>query len=278
MGSPDRRDVRLHGVGREVVDVAVATGGQHDGMGGVRADLTREQVAGDDADGTTVLDDDIEHLDACVHRHGAELHLPGEGLIRAEQQLLTRLTPRIERAGDLGASERPVVEETAVLPGERHALRGSLVDDLVRDLSEPVDVRLAGAVVAALDRVVEEAVDAVAVVAVVLGGVDAALGGDGVSPACGVVKGEDVDVVAELAQRGGGGGAGQPSADDDDAVLALVRRVHQLDGEPVVVPAVLDRARGNLAVECDGHALFSRLLTRLFRTVWRTAPLESRRR
>ena len=40
-----------------------------------------------------------------------------------------------------------------------------------------MDVGLAGAEVAALDRVVEETVDAVAVVLVVLGGVDAALRG-----------------------------------------------------------------------------------------------------
>jgi hypothetical protein len=43
------------------------------------------------------------------------------------------------------------------------------------DLAEPVHVGLAGAEVAALDRVVEQPVDRVAVVAVVLGGVDAAL-------------------------------------------------------------------------------------------------------
>ena len=54
---------------------------------------------------------------------------------------------------------------------------------LTRHFGEAVDVGLAGAEVAALDRVVEEALDAVAVVLVVLGGVDAALGGDGVRPA-----------------------------------------------------------------------------------------------
>jgi hypothetical protein len=42
-----------------------------------------------------------------------------------------------------------------------------------------VDIRLAGAEVAALDGVVEKAADGVAVVLVVLGGVDAALRGDG---------------------------------------------------------------------------------------------------
>jgi hypothetical protein len=55
-----------------------------------------------------------------------------------------------------------------------------------------VDVGLAGAEVAAFDRVVEEAVHAVAVVLVVLGGVDAALRGDAVRAAGAVVEAEAV--------------------------------------------------------------------------------------
>ena len=81
-------------------------------------------------------------------------------------------------------------------------------------LREPVDVRFARAVVAALDRVVEQAVDAVAVVLVVLRGVDAALRGDAVGAARAVLDAEVEDVVAQLAERGGGRRAGQPGADD----------------------------------------------------------------
>ena len=79
-------------------------------------------------------------------------------------------------------------------------------------LGEPVDVRLPGAEVAALHRVVEEAEDGVAVVLVVLRRVDAALGGDGVRPPRGVVEGEHLHAVAELGQRRRGGGAGEAGA------------------------------------------------------------------
>ena len=106
-----------------------------------------------------------------------------ERLVGAEQQLLAGLAAGVERARDLRAAEGAVGEQAAVLAGERHALGDALVDDVDADLGEAVDVGLAGAEVAALDRVVEEAVDAVAVVLVVLGGVDAALRGDGVRAA-----------------------------------------------------------------------------------------------
>ena len=75
---------------------------------------------------------------------------------------------------------------------------------------QPVDVGLARAEVAALDRVVEQAVDAVAVVLVVLGGVDAALRGDASARGAGESwKQKHVDVVAELGQRRRGRAAGQ---------------------------------------------------------------------
>jgi hypothetical protein len=139
-----------------------------------------------------VDDDDVEHLVPLYISTVPRPDLPLERLVGAEQQLLAGLAAGVERAGDLGAAEGAVVEQAAVLAGEGHALGDALVDDVrPTDLGEAVDVGLAGAEVAALDRVVEQAVHAVAVVLVVLGGVDAALGGDRVRPARGVVEGED---------------------------------------------------------------------------------------
>ena len=157
--APDRRRVGVAGVRREEEDVGVAARGEHDRVRGVGADLAGEQVARDDPARVAVGDDDVEELRAGVHRHRAGVDLPRERLVGAEQQLLAGLPARVERPRHLGAAEGAVVEQAAVLARERHALRGALVDDVVRDLREPVDVRLARAVVAALDRVVEEPVD-----------------------------------------------------------------------------------------------------------------------
>ena len=175
-------------------------------------------------------------------RDAALFDLPHHRLVGAEQQLLAGLAARVERARHLRAAERPVVEQAAVLARERHALRDALVDDVDAQLRQPVDVRLARAVVAALDRVVEQPLDAVAVVLVVLRGVDAALRGDAVRAARAVVDAEALDVVAQLAERRGGRRAGQAGADDDDRVLAAVGRVDQLRFEPVAVPLLGERA------------------------------------
>ena len=48
------------------------------------------------------------------------------------QQLLAGLAAGVEGAGDLYAAEGAVVEQAAVLAGERDALRDALVDDVAR--------------------------------------------------------------------------------------------------------------------------------------------------
>ncbi|MPM43007.1 hypothetical protein SDC9_89679 [bioreactor metagenome] len=239
---PGGGHVGAHGVRRQEEDVAVAAGGQDDHVGVVGLDRAGDHVAHDDAAGAAVGDDDVLHLVACVHRHGAGGDLTLQRLVGADQQLLARLAAGVERTRDLHATERAVVEQTTVLAGERHALRDALVDDVRRHLGEAVAVRLAGAVVAALDGVVEEAVGGVTVVAVVLRRVDATLRGDGMRTPRAVLVAEVQDVVAHLAQRGGSGAARQPGADDDDVHLATVGRVHQLGVELPLVPHLLDGA------------------------------------
>ena len=183
VGPPDGRGVAALGVGGEVEDGAVAAGGQDHGVGGVAtrsAPVTRSRATIPRAWPSTTTRSSISCRGYIVDR--AEADLPLQRLVGAEQELLAGLAAGVEGPRDLGAAERAVGQHAAVLAGERHALGDALVDDVDRDLGEAVDVGLAGAEVAALDRVVEEAVDAVAVVLVVLGGVDPALGGDRVGP------------------------------------------------------------------------------------------------
>src|ERR1019366_6657850 len=139
-----------------------------------------------------------------MHCHRAACQLLFQGLIGPEQQLLSRLTSRVKGSLDLHAAKRSSVKKSAILPGKRYALRDALVDDIDADLGETVDVGLARAKVTAFDRVLKQAEDAVAVVAIILRGVNPSLGCDGVCAARRVVKRKAFDVVALLAERGGG--------------------------------------------------------------------------
>ena len=182
VGPPGRGDVAAHRVGGEEEHVAVATGGQHHGVGEVRLDLPRDHVPDHDPAGLAVDHDQLEHLVPGVHLDGAGRDLPLQRLVGTDQQLLPGLAAGVEGTRDLHATEGPVVQQPAVLAGERDPLGDALVDDLHADLGQPVDVGLPRAEVAALDRVVEQPVDRVAVVAVVLGRVDPALGRDRMGP------------------------------------------------------------------------------------------------
>ena len=198
--------------------------------------------------GPPVDDDQLDHLVAGVAPDGAGGDLPLQRLVGADQQLLAGLAAGVERARDLYAAEGAVVEQAAVLAGERHALRDALVDDVGADLGQPIDVGLARAVVAALDGVVEEPVDGVAVALVVLGRVDAALGRDRVRAARGVLVAERLHDVPRLAQRRGRAGARQAGADHDHREPAAVGGVGDAGLELAGVPALLERAAGRLGV------------------------------
>ncbi len=259
VGPPDGRDVGALRVGGQIEDVPVPAGAEDHGVAHVGLDLARDHVTHHDAARPPVHDDQVQHLGAGEHADPAGGDFLLELLVGPEQELLAGLSPRVECPGHLGSAERAIGQEPAVLPGEWDALGHALVDDVDADLGQPVDVGLAGPEVTALHRVVEQAEDAVAVVPVVLGGIDSALRGDAVGPPGRILEAEALHVVAELAQRGGRGGAGQPAAHDQHGVFPLVRGVHQLHLEAMLVPLALDGARGNSGVQ--RHADVSMILT-----------------
>src|SRR4051812_3094918 len=194
----------------------------------VALDRTGHQIPHDDSPRLSIGDHEIEHFPVRQRLDGALLDLAHHRLIRAKQELLTRLPPRIKRSRDLCAAKRSVVQKSAVFTRERDALSHALIDDVDAQLREPIDVRFAGSVVSTFDGVVKETVNAVAVVLIILRRVDASLGRDAVRAPGTVLNTKAENVVPQLTERGRGRRSSETSTDDDDGVLAPVRRVDQL--------------------------------------------------
>ncbi len=131
----------------------------------------------------------------------------------------------------------------------------ALIDDVAADLGQTIDIGLAGPEIAALDGVVKEPEDGVAVILIVLGGVDAALGRDGMAPAGTVLQAEGLDIVAKFGQGGGGRGPGQAGADHDDGEFAFIGRIDQFAFKTVLVPFFGQGAGGNFRIEVHEIAL-----------------------
>ena len=142
----------------------------------------------------------------------------------------------IEGTADLCTTKGAVVEQSAVVAGKGHTLRHTLVDDGAAHFGQTIDVGLTGAVVAALDGVAEEALDAVAVVLIVLGSIDATLGCNGVGTARRILYAENIHVEAQCSQRGGSRGTGKACSYHDDINLALVGGIDQFLAGFVVGP------------------------------------------
>ncbi len=251
--APDCGRVGSLRVRRQVEDVSVAAGAEHHGIGGVRLDRTRDEIARHDSPRAAVDHDDVEHLGARIHPDHTGPDLSLEGLVRAEEQLLSGLTARVKRARDLCSAERAIGEQAAVLAGERHTLRDALVDDVHAELRKAVHVRLARAKVPALHRVVEQAIDGVSIVLIVLRRVDAALRRDTVGASRRILKAEALHVVAELRQRRRARASCEPAADHDDGVFPLVRGIHELHVEAMGVPLLLDRPSRNARAQLHRH-------------------------
>ncbi len=128
-----------------------------------------------------------------------------------------------------GATEAAEVEEAfgGAVEGDAHAVEQ--VDDGGALRGHVLDGGLVGEEVAAVDGVVEVLEDVVALAFEVLGGVDAALGADGVRALDGD-DGEEVDLAASFGDLDDGGETGKAAAYYDDSgccchdvpILALI--------------------------------------------------------
>ncbi len=73
--------VAVHGVGGEVIDVAITTCGNHHGMGGVAFQVASDEVADDDATRPTVDHHEVHHFATGVKFHRATGNLATQGTV-----------------------------------------------------------------------------------------------------------------------------------------------------------------------------------------------------
>ena len=120
------------------------------------------------------------------------------------------------------ATERAVSEQSAVLTRERYPLFDALIDDLITDFSQPINIRLAGTKIAALDRVVEQPVKAVTIVLIIFRRIDSALGRNRVRAPRRVLKAKASYSITQFAQGRRRRASGQTAPNDDDFELSPI--------------------------------------------------------
>src|SRR6266446_10068323 len=96
VGAVGRRDVAAPRVGREIKNISVTAGREHDRVGRNVVDLTSQQISSDDSFGVSIDENDVEHFGLGKHLHRADGDLAAESLITAEQKLLSGLSARVK--------------------------------------------------------------------------------------------------------------------------------------------------------------------------------------
>ena len=231
--------------GGHVVDVAVTTGTQDDGVAGEGLELTSNQVAGDNAArallAVVIVGDDVLHIVVGKKLHIAQADLTVQCRGRGQLQLLTCLATGVVGTGDLHTTEGTGGQGAAVLTGERGADGVHVVDNTNGLVGQAPAVGLAAAVVATLHGVLGVAVSGVIVHLLGAGGVDTTLRSNGVRAAWGVVVGKDLDAVAQFTKGCRSSTRGQAGTYDEDLELAAVQWGDQVHVVNVVRPHILHR-------------------------------------
>src|SRR5258708_18605463 len=222
VGSPYGSTVGCLGVSRKIEHIRVPSRRQNHHVGRLALDLAVHEVPGHNAARSAIDDHNIEQLPPDMHCHRTRGYLLFQCLISPEQELLSGLTSRVKRSLDLYPAKRSRIKQSTIFSGKRHALGDALVNDVQADLGETIYVGLTGAEVAALYRVLKQAENAVAVVTVILSGINPPLSRDRVCAARSVMIGKAVHVVALLAESGSSCGSSQARAYNDNRVFPAI--------------------------------------------------------
>src|SRR5262245_12994109 len=226
IGAIGGRDVAPASVGREIEHVSIAPGREHHSIRRQSLYFSGAEIAGKDSLGMSFDDHQVEHFSLRKHLHCARCDLTAKRLIATKEQLLTGLSTCIKGPRYLCAAKRAVGEQPAIFAGERNALRNTLVDDVIADLSEAIHVRFTGTKIPSLYRVVKQSVNAVPVVLVVFSRIYSTLGCDRMRATRRILKAKAFHPITQFPQRRGRRPAGQAASDDDDLELSPVVRAN----------------------------------------------------
>ena len=129
----------------------------------------------------------------------------------------------------------------------------ALIDDQIGDFGETINVRFARAKISALDRVMEQSVDAIAIVLIILCGIDPALRCNRVRAPWRILKAKAFYPVAEFAQGRRRRSAGETASHNDDLELSPIIWANQSRVIPMAAPFLIERSVWNPGVQRPDH-------------------------
>src|SRR5262249_48192427 len=118
-------------------------------------DFTRYEIATNNAPCFAINDNDVQHFMARVCCHISKCYLSLQCLVSTYQQLLAGLARRIKSSFYLCASEGTVIQQAAIFPCKRNALRNTLINDIRAYFGQAMYIRFPRAIVATFYRIIK---------------------------------------------------------------------------------------------------------------------------
>ena len=132
-------------------------------------------------------------------------------------------------------------------------MSSTLINNIYTHLGQPINIGFTGAVIPTLHRIVEKPVYGITIILVILGRINASLGGNGMGPSGTVLITEAFYVIAQFSHGGGSRGACQATAHHNHLILPFIGRVNQLQVEAVLIPFLSHRSGWYFGVQV--HAI-----------------------
>src|SRR5262249_5963534 len=129
----------------------------------------------------------------------------------------------------------------------------ALIDDVVADFRETINVRFAGSKIAAFYGVMEQPVNTVAIVLIIFGRIDPALGCNRVRAPRRILEAEAFYPIPQLPQSGRSRSTGQAAANHDDRKFSPVIWTHQARMITMIAPFLSEWPRWNFWIQRPNH-------------------------
>ena len=125
----------------------------------------------------------------------------------------------------------------------------TLVDNIDAQLGQTIDVGFAGAEVATFDGVIKQAIDTVAIIAVVFGTINAPLGGDAMGATGAVLITKCFNGVAHFSHGGSSSATSQARPNHNYRIFTAVGGIDKLHFELMLGPFLFNWSSGNIGID-----------------------------
>src|SRR5574344_1342158 len=198
---PCRRTVTVHSVCREEIYVAVSATRNNYCMSSKSFNLTGDNISCNNTFCFSFNQNKVKHLITRIAFNRTLCNLSVHSSISSNQQLLSGLSAGIKCTANLCASERTIIEQSAVISCEWNSLSNTLIYNIITYLSKTVNICLPASVITTFYGIIKQSVYRVIIILIIFSSINTSLICNRVSSSWRIADTKYLDIIPSSSQR-----------------------------------------------------------------------------